>query len=163
MDKNTACCFTGHRIMPNGEFIGKTLYSEIEKLINNGVCDFIAGGAIGFDTLAAKTVLALKKTYPNIRLHLYLPCYDQMSRWNERNRNIGRMIMSEADSKIYVTEGNYTPYCMELRNRKMVNDSKYCIAYCTRAASGTGKTVNFAYRNGNTVVNIADLLLDTEK
>lgn len=143
--------------MSNGELLGKTLYTETEKLINSGVCDFITGGALGFDTLAARTVLALRRKYPHIRLHLYLPCYDQMKRWSDSDRYIGRIIMSMADSKTYVTEGNYTPYCMDLRNRKMVNDSKYCIAYCKRAASGTGKTVNYAYEMGRTVLNIANL------
>ena len=36
-----------------------------------------AGGALGFDTLAAQTVLDMKKEYPQLRLILVLPCEDQ--------------------------------------------------------------------------------------
>lgn len=46
---------------------------------------FGAGGALGFDTLAAQTVLELKKKYPDIRLILVLPCLSQTRNWKAAN------------------------------------------------------------------------------
>ena len=47
------------------------LREEILNKINDGVTTFIAGGAIGFDTMAAEQVIDMRSDYP-IRLLLYL-------------------------------------------------------------------------------------------
>lgn len=41
---------------------------EIERSIQAGYVYFGAGGALGFDTLAAQMVLKLKERYPDIKL-----------------------------------------------------------------------------------------------
>ena len=46
---------------------------ELLSRENSGYLYFGAGGALGFDTLAAQTVLDLKKDYPQIKLILVLP------------------------------------------------------------------------------------------
>ena len=81
--KAITCCFTGHRqISPE---IMPTLATELEsvllRLIGDGFRFFCAGGALGFDTLAAETVLHLKMQYPQIRLILVLPCHEQTRGW----------------------------------------------------------------------------------
>ena len=70
------CCFTGHREIPflRRHHIAKVLKQELEKLIEQGVIYFGAGGALGFDTMAAQTVLSLKSKHPEIKLILVLPC-----------------------------------------------------------------------------------------
>ena len=83
-----SCCFTGHRDIEKGALpsLQKRLQEEIRRLIEEkGVCNFIAGGALGFDTLAAEAVLALKEKYPSIRLLLALPCPEQTARWKEED------------------------------------------------------------------------------
>ncbi|MEE1491995.1 MAG: SLOG family protein, partial [Massilioclostridium sp.] len=64
--KNQTCCFTGHRDLPPQKlpYIQKRLEQELLQLIHQGVRYFGAGGALGFDTLAALTVLRLRETYP---------------------------------------------------------------------------------------------------
>lgn len=63
MSKYKTCCFTGHRKIPTNEFY--TIYeqtkNQIETLVQNGYDNFIAGGALGFDTLAATAVINVKK------------------------------------------------------------------------------------------------------
>ena len=56
------CCFTGHRILNQAlkVFTKQIITDEAIKLIDQGVMYFIAGGALGFDTLAAQAVLDLK-------------------------------------------------------------------------------------------------------
>jgi len=60
---NTVYCFTGHRkLLANKiEYIIKRLSDEIENLIRQGVTDFISGGALGFDQIAASLVVAKKE------------------------------------------------------------------------------------------------------
>ena len=120
--RERACFFTGHRKLPANrlEQIRKLLERKIKDLIEyKDVDTFIAGGAIGFDMLAAETVLDLKMKFPKIKLYLYLPCYNQISRWTSNNQFKWRMMMSRVDDYIYVTDGNYTEGCMQKRNFKM--------------------------------------------
>ena len=51
------------------------------EAIEQGYRYFGTGGALGFDTLAAQTVLELKNKYPEIKLILVLPCENQTQGW----------------------------------------------------------------------------------
>ena len=74
--KSRTACFTGHRELPADDLpeISKRLEDTLVKLIEQGYRYFGAGGALGFDTLAAQVVLRLRERYPQIRLILVLPC-----------------------------------------------------------------------------------------
>lgn len=74
--RKKACCFTGHRKIPDGpqDPIIEKLRKELVKLIEQGYLYFGAGGVLGFDTPAAQTVRSLKKDYTQIKLILVLPC-----------------------------------------------------------------------------------------
>jgi len=92
------CCFTGHRNIQSDELprIQKQLESELEKLINQGVKNFCAGGALGFDTIAALAVIKSKKEFPHVRLVLVLPCKEQTCGWPEADINISDYPVSSA-------------------------------------------------------------------
>lgn len=159
MEKNYSCFFTGHRRLPKNRIdtIKKILKLKIKELIEDkGVECFIAGGALGFDTLAAQTVIEIKEEYPFIKLYLYLPCRDQSRLWTDKDKYQWRIIMTKSDGYKYVTDGNYTNDCMKKRNYKMADDAGYCISYCVISRSGTGATVNYANEHGVIVHNIAD-------
>ncbi|MBR5601265.1 MAG: DUF1273 family protein, partial [Clostridia bacterium] len=72
-------CFTGHRNIAREHMIAlpALLKAEIARQAEAGAVHFRAGGAVGFDTLAALCVLEQKKYYPQIKLDLILPCRDQ--------------------------------------------------------------------------------------
>ena len=120
-----------------------------------GVRVFRAGGALGFDTMAALAVIDMKKKFPDVRLELILPCRDQSDVWSERDKVIYRHIISCADSVTYAEE-KYTSSCMFKRNRMLVDGSDCCIAYCngSNGRSGTGYTVDYARSKGVEVTNI---------
>lgn len=141
------CFFTGHRYisLQDTAYIKSEIIRLCEELINNhNVNTFIAGGALGFDTIAALTVLELKKKYPHIKLHLYFPCTDQTKKWTERQKELWEKIKCDADNYRYITNSEYVNGCMQLRNRAMVEDAYYGIAYCTKNFGGTASTVKFA-------------------
>ena len=70
------CCFTGHRIIPAAVLPGlkEELEQAVREMVDRGVSRFLCGGARGFDTLAAQTVLQLKREYSTLELFLVLPC-----------------------------------------------------------------------------------------
>lgn len=158
MKTELECCFTGHReISPRHlNSMAKALDETVEKLIANGVTHFRAGGALGFDTVAALKILEKKRKYPFISLDLYLPCRDQAARWSEYDKDVYSFVLKNADSVTYTSE-MYHRGCMLLRNRRMVDGTDFCVSYCRKISGGTAYTVNFAREKGISVINIAEL------
>ena len=61
--------FTGHRELPGDTApLYDALLRHITALYDGGCTDFVSGGAMGFDLLAAEAVLALRPLYPDMRL-----------------------------------------------------------------------------------------------
>ena len=100
MKKEKTCCFTGHREIPLSEYekIQNALEQTIISLMKKGVCYFGAGGALGFDTMAALTILKLKETYPHIKLILVFPCENQTGKWQQKDIDIYENIKSKVDA-----------------------------------------------------------------
>lgn len=155
IQKEKACCFTGHRILSTAhrEELPLRLERQIRNLIQDGICDFITGGALGFDTLAAEAVLKLRTEFPHIRLILAVPCPDQSKNWSLDEKIRYEEIAFQADETHCISK-TYTKFCMMRRNRFMVDNSVGCIFYLTRMQSGTYKTVEYAMEQGKTLHNI---------
>ncbi len=151
------CFFTGHRAIRKSDYaaVKSFLRAEILEKINSGVTVFIAGGAKGFDTLAAEQVIDIRQDYDIIKLHLYLPCNDQDLTWNDQEKKQYQTILKKADSIFYVSDVPYKKGCMEKRNRAMVEVSDCGIAYMTRQGSGSAQTVRMAEEKGIEVTNIS--------
>lgn len=148
-------CFTGHREIPAAERSGilREVTDTVRSLYERGYRTFCAGGALGFDTIAAQAVLALRKTYPDIRLHLILPCKNQAARWSAGDQTVYETIKAAADEVTYTAE-EYTRYCMHVRNRRLVDESSVCICYLKKPTGGTAYTVNYAEQKGLQIVEI---------
>ena len=155
--KEKTVCFTGHRTIPMLKKwkIEKKLKETLAALIDNGYCYFGAGGALGFDTIAAQTVLGLKKKHPEIKLILVLPCKNQTRGWEEKDVSVYESIIEQADQVVY-TQEHYDRGCMFKRNRHLVDNSSVCVAYLTEEKGGTAYTVNYANQKGVKVINIAE-------
>lgn len=154
--KSKTCCFTGHREIPpekRTEIIGR-LERIITSLYQKGVQYYGAGGALGFDTLAAQTILKLRKKYPDIKLILVLPCLTQTKGWKPEDVEEYERIKVQAD-KVTYTSQEYTKGCMFKRNRHLVDNSSVCICYLTKNSGGTAYTVSYAKIQGIEVINIA--------
>ena len=159
MADSLICCFTGHRdILPeHSESMSAVLDTAVEKLISRGVRIFRAGGAIGFDTVAALRIIEKKKKYPFLELHLFLPCKDQSSLWNGFSQEIYEYVLRNADKVVYTSE-SFSRGCMLKRNRALVDGSQICLAYCLKDSGGTAYTVNYAQKKGVRVLNIAGII-----
>lgn len=157
------CCFSGHRFIKKAflERLSNDLYKSIEELIEKGVTRFAAGGALGFDTLAAKTVLKAKEKYPHIELLLILPCKNQAERWREKDKAIYENIKEQSDTIIYTTEF-YVDGCMQARNRALVDMSSFLICFKERDSGGAAYTVNYAVNEGLKIINLAENPLQQE-
>ena len=153
--RDQSCCFTGHRVIAPEHLtaVKERLERQICRLADSGIYRFIAGGARGFDTLAAEAVLAVRETRPQIQLLLALPCKNQTKGWTTADKARYAAILRQANGVHYQTEV-YDSGCMMRRNRFMVDNSSCCIFYLTRARSGTYKTVEYAMEQGLELCNI---------
>lgn len=149
-------CFTGHRKIPLEKIkdISQRLKDTLIQLIKSGYLNFYAGGALGFDTIAAQTVLKLKQQHPQINLILVLPCLSQAKTWADSDKKVYEHIKEEADKIVYTSQ-EYTRGCMHKRNRYLVDNSCVCICYLTEDTGGTAYTVNYAQKKGLKIINIA--------
>lgn len=154
--KNQTCCFTGHRILPQDkiERIVLNLNREVESLIAQDITDFISGGALSFDQIAASLIIAKKEMGQKIRLIFALPCKNQDELWTDEQKRLYHGILVEADEVIYVSE-EYANGCMKKRNHYMVDRSAYCVCALLHTMSGTNQTVRYARQKGLKVVNVA--------
>lgn len=148
MDKNITCFFTGNREIPQNEYdnLAKNTEKAIRDMRSRGYENFIAGGALGFDTLAAKTVLSLRGEL-GIKLYMVLPCADQAKYFSPSQLDEYEQLKSKADG-VYVMYEKYVRGCMHARNRKMANNSTACIAYDHKPTGGTKYTVDYAKKRG---------------
>lgn len=153
--RDRTCCFTGHRNLPiqGREELAAKLEHTIIGLIDRGIQFYGTGGARGFDTLAAQTVLKLKERYPHIKLILILPCLTQTKNWPIADVEEYERIKALADKVVYTSQ-EYTKGCMHKRNRHLVNHSSVCVCYLANGNSGTAYTVNYARKMGREIILI---------
>ena len=158
------CSFTGHRTIENNhtEAIGELLSRAVKYAYSEGCRRFYAGGAMGFDTLAAREVIRFRISHPDVSLVLLLPCVDQNAGWSAAATSAYEFVLSEADEVRYISD-KYTDGCMKERNRALVDACDILIAYVGRARSGGGQTLRMAKASGKRVYNLYPTLEKTEK
>lgn len=161
LNRENACCFTGHRQIPKREglWLRRQLREEIYRLEAQGVWLFLAGGAVGFDTMAAQEVVRLRDTVlPGIGLILVLPGRGQEAHWQRGEQMEYRRLLQAADDAVYTGEGCRSAGDYLRRDRYMVDHSAHCVCYLDRGGAyrgGTAYTVRYARKRGLDIVNLA--------
>ena len=152
-----ACCFSGHSELPIRKIrnIIINLEREIDSLIAKGVTNFISGGNIGFDLIAASLIIAKKEMGGKIRLIFALPYKEQDALWEKKQKNLYQSLLKEADDIIYVSDKD-DAYCIKRQYDYMVEQSDYCVCALIHNKSATSRFVAYAYKNGLKIVNVAE-------
>lgn len=158
MQKEKSCFFTGHRNAAFDTMLIMENCHVIEELITEqGITDFYAGGAIGWDTYCAKTILSLRERFKHIKLHLVLPCSPeiQTAKWKHEQKEEYYKILKYADD-VEIISKNYDKDCMKKRNARLVELGDICLCYYNEKnlRSGTGQTVRMAQKAGKTIINM---------
>ena len=151
-----SCSFTGHRVIEKAAVPGveQLLKKAIEYVYSEGCRTFFSGGAIGFDTMAAKAVVMFRMSHPDARLVIVIPCKNQSSAWADGAKEMYDYLLSVADEVIYASDDDYTRDCMRVRNQMLADLCDVMIAYVTNSRSGSAQTVRMAERQGKKVYNL---------
>lgn len=147
------CTFAGHREVFVSEIADK-IDSEIEKiLMKDNAFAFFCGGMGEFDSMCAGAVRSAKRMNrdKNIRLILVCPYMsDSLNKYKEYyETDYDDIIIPEE-----ILESHYKS-AITKRNRWMIDNSDYLIAYVRKDYGGAYNTLKYAQKKeGLTVINL---------
>jgi len=146
-----SCAFSGHR-RELEEFDAELLERVIKNLILSGVDEFYCGMAMGFDLVAAESVLALKRKYP-VKLVACIPCEGQSDAYSEHDKIRYNRILNGCDEQIFINT-RYFNGCMQARDRFMVDNSSVLVCFLRKDDGGTYYTVSYAKKKSLKIIEI---------
>lgn len=156
---NQTCCFTGHRSLSPAalEAIRTKLRSRVLHLLSEGVLFYKVGGAVGFDTLAAEVLFALRRDRPEMQVALYYPFDGFNAQWRpEQVEHYNRLLPFFNEVVCVSSAPRRAADAYLLRDRRLVDGSGVVVAYCTRRSGGTAYTLRYAQRAGCRVYNLVE-------
>ena len=142
IEKEKTCAFTGHRQVEDN-FDVVRFKEAVCAFIEEGYTTFLCGMAVGFDMLAAETVLKLKENYPLIKLVACVPCEGQSRYFHSDQKARYERILKSCD-EVKVLNDHYYRGCMQARDRYMVDNCSLLIAYKRVNEGGTYYTLKYA-------------------
>lgn len=158
------CCFTGYR--PSkftfgldgscGEYkkLENSLIKGILVLYEENCRIFYSGMAMGFDIIAAETVLFLKKSKRlSFVLRAAVPFPEQSLTYTESWKKRYDSVIEQCDETVILSD-SYYPGCYQKRNEYMVDKSDYVITWYDGMNGGTKNTLNYAEKNSKFILNI---------
>ena len=171
MERETTCCFTGHRPDklpwrddekdPRCVALKERLTAAVEEAYDKGMRPFICGMARGADFYFCEAVLSLRERRPGVTVEAALPCEEQAARWKERDRNRYFSLVAQCDYETMV-QHHYDKGCMLRRDRYMVDRSAMIIAVYGGVLGGTMYTLAYAMKKG-LEVNILDVEVEKQQ
>lgn len=165
MNRELKCCFTGYRPSKFPFSINESdpmylefensLYGEIISLIDKGCTTFITGMAMGFDIIAAETVLTVKSAVKNkkVKLCCVLPFQNQIDTFYDSWKERYLSVLEKCDEKTVLSE-EYHNGCYANRNKFMVDNSDYVLTWYDGKSGGTKNTIDYALKKQRAVINI---------
>ena len=152
----SVCMFSGHRRLPqDGGALRRALEARVFQLCGQGVDEFLSGGAMGFDLLAAGAVLQAREAFPQVSLTMVLPCRGQALRYPAGQKALYDEILRRAQ-RVDVLSERYYEGCMLARNRAMAERADCCLCYLTSSRGGTAHAVGCAGARGLPIINLAE-------
>ena len=163
MEQANTCCFTGHRPgkLPwryNEEdlrcvSLKARIADAVEAAYQEGFRHFLCGMALGCDLYFCECVLRLRQMHPDVTVEAAIPCPSQAEGWPAEQRLRWQRLVAACDYETMVQQ-QYSPGCMQRRNRYMVDHASLLIAVHDGLPGGTRRTIEYALRRGIGIVDI---------
>ena len=145
MSRETTAVFIGHRDCY--EVTEETVTPIIEKVINEGVVDFLNGAQGHFDEVCARAVYKLKSKYPQIRSYVMIPY--------ESFKIFDKSLFDEVVKPYPDGFGaSYYKGAIPFRNRTMVSYAGVAICYVEHKSRGSAITLETAQKYGVKIYNL---------
>lgn len=149
------CAFTGHRRIKDSHRVAIVgmIIRAIDYCYREGCRIFYSGGAVGFDTLAAREVLRFRIDHSDVSLVMLLPCIEQGKKWSRAEIESYEYLLRNADEVKYISD-EYTEGCMRERNFALASAADILISYVCRNNSGSAQTARMADKMGKQIYNL---------
>lgn len=161
-DRQESCCFTGHRPAklpwrsneqdPRCLALKRRIAEAVESACEMDYRHFLCGMATGCDLYFCEAVLEAKQHHA-ISLEAAIPCPTQADRWSASERKRYARLLEQCDFQTMVSH-SYNGFCMQRRNRYMVDHASMIIAVFNGTPGGTRSTLEYAFRRGLYVLDI---------
>ena len=141
------CCFFGHKdARPD---IYPKLVEAIRRLITeNNVLIFLVGNQGRFDSMVLKALRQLKKEFAHISYNIGL-AYMPTEKQEYDPYVFGETMLPEGIERVHPR------YAISWRNKWMVTESDFVIAYVTHSWGGAAKYVELAERKKKSIIYIS--------
>lgn len=161
--RQVSCCFTGHRPGklpwryreddPRCLALKRRMADAIEAAYQGGYRHFLCGMALGCDLYFCEAVLDLRSRLPGVTVEAAIPCPNQDGGWPPDQRARYRRLVGACDFETLVS-ASYTPYCMQRRDRYMVDHASLLIAAFDGTPGGTRYTIEYAMSRRISIVDL---------
>ncbi len=157
-DQTQCVAFTGHRAMrfavgDSAEALRVRLDATLRELYARGARYFYNGMAEGFDLLAARAVIDLRRELTDIQLIAAVPFRGQAAGFSVVTRRDYEQILTTAN-RVDVLAEEYSRDCFLRRDDYMVERAATVVAWFDGRAGGTAYTVARARSLGCEVINL---------
>jgi uncharacterized phage-like protein YoqJ len=106
------------------KYIKKVLEKRLVSFIEDGLEWVLISGQLGVELWCGEVVIQLKKQYPQLRLAVLTPFYNQESNWNELKKEQYNQVLLQADYVDSITKREYeSPSQLKLKNQYIIEKS----------------------------------------
>ena len=161
--RQVSCCFTGHRpgklpwrydeTDPRCLDLKRRIADAVEAAYDQGFRHFLCGMAQGCDLYFCECVLRLRQDHLDVTVEAAIPCPTQADAWPPDQRRRYQRLVEACDFETLVSR-QYTPSCMQRRDRYMVDHASLLIAAFDGSPGGTRYTVEYAMRRRIPIVDL---------
>lgn len=156
-NKTVKITFCGHRDVIEYNSVYKELLSTLEQFFifseyNGTLLEFYCGGYGTFDSMCSKAISELKEKYPksNIKKLLITPYITK-----SHQEKIDSMRKNYDEVVFPPLETVPLRFAIPERNKWMVRECDYIIAYVTHGWGGAAQTLRYAYIKEKAIFRIA--------
>ena len=112
---------------PRCAALKKRIFDAAEAAYQEGFRHFLCGMALGCDLYFCESVLRLRRMHPDVTVEAAIPCPTQADAWPPDQRRRYARLVAACDYETLVSQ-QYSPACMQRRDRYMVDHASLLIA-----------------------------------
>ena len=152
-----SAAFSGHRHISPDRVLSllKNLDATIARLYEEGVTTFYCGMAMGFDLMAAESVLNLRALHPEVKLIAVIPFKGQDKFYTDEDKARYAQALASANNKVIMSK-SYSKSSYLRRNIYMLKNASVLVAYLdpTQKYGGTAYTCSHTHEYSVSVINL---------
>lgn len=106
------------------KYIKKVLEKRIISFVEEGLEWVLISGQLGVELWCGEVVINLKQQFPQLKLAVLTPFFNQEERWNDQKKDHYRFVLQQADYVDTITKRDYeSPSQLKLKNQFIVEKS----------------------------------------